>query len=240
MTKRSGRSSAVTDRVWVYALTTPRPVLPRIEGVGGEPLRLVAAGSMAAVVGRPPRQPRSGPSVWLRYAAVVERLARRRAAVMPVRYGTRLGIDALRALLAARESSLRTVLSTLRFRVQMNVHVPTAADVEPAVSTGGAVGVPGGRVGRTRGTRYLRAKAAVAARESAVPGFDPVRAAVRRWVRDERIHRHEGRTTIFHLVPRAGADNYRRAIERAADAHGVHVTVTGPWAPYVFAEGLPL
>jgi hypothetical protein len=240
MTTRSGRSPAVTDRVWVYALTTVRPELPRIEGVGGEPLRLVTAGGLAAVVGRPPREPRSGPSVWLRYAAVVERLARRRAAVMPVRYGTRLGVDALRALLAARGSSLRTVLSTLRFRVQMNVHVPAAAEVEPAPPTGGAARVPGGGVSRTRGTRYLQAKAAVAARESAVPGFDPVRAAVRRWIRDERIHRHEGRTTVFHLVPRAGAGNYRRAIERAADEQGVHITVTGPWAPYVFAEGLTL
>jgi hypothetical protein len=106
------------------------------------------------------------------------------------------------------------------------------ADVALSPTPGTAVD-PG-----TRGRQYLQAKAARAAREAFVPGFDPVRAAVRRWVRDERVERREGRTTVFHLVPRAGAEAYRRTIERVADEHGVHVTITGPWAPYAFAEAL--
>jgi hypothetical protein len=86
------------------------------------------------------------------------------------------------------------------------------------------------------GGAYLRERAAAAARERDVPGFEPVRAAVRRWVRDERVEKREGVASVYHLVPRASADSYRTAAERAGADSGLRVVVTGPFPPYAFAD----
>jgi hypothetical protein len=44
--------------------------------------------------------------------------------------------------------------------------------------------------------------------------------------------------TVYHLVPRASAGAYRRALARAAAAEGVRVVISGPWPPYAFADPL--
>jgi hypothetical protein len=83
------------------------------------------------------------------------------------------------------------------------------------------------------GAAYLRRRA-YAARQRAIPGFEGVRAAAHRWVRAELIERKAGVVSVYHLVPRASAAAYRRAVERAAAASGLRVAVSGPWAPYAF------
>jgi hypothetical protein len=72
-----------------------------------------------------------------------------------------------------------------------------------------------------------------------IPGSDPLRDAVARWVRAERVERHDrGRLagSLYHLIPRGAADGYRRAIERAAVDAGLTTVVSGPWPPYAFAD----
>jgi hypothetical protein len=75
-----------------------------------------------------------------------------------------------------------------------------------------------------------------------IPGAEPLRTAVARWVRAERVERLDrGRLagSLYHLIPRGGASAYRRAIERAALEAGVTMVVSGPWPPYAFAELTP-
>ncbi len=86
------------------------------------------------------------------------------------------------------------------------------------------------------GAAYLRERAAAAAREREVPAFEPIRDAVRRWIRDQRVEKREGVASVYHLVPRASADAYRVAAERAAADNGLRVVVTGPFPPYAFAD----
>jgi hypothetical protein len=69
-----------------------------------------------------------------------------------------------------------------------------------------------------------------------VPAFAPLRAAVRRWIRDERVEKHDRVASIYHLVPRGSIDRYTSAIERAAREAGVRMIVSGPWPPYAFAD----
>jgi hypothetical protein len=43
--------------------------------------------------------------------------------------------------------------------------------------------------------------------------------------------------TIYHLVPRASAAAYRRALERRArEDDGMKIVISGPWPPYAFAD----
>jgi hypothetical protein len=72
-----------------------------------------------------------------------------------------------------------------------------------------------------------------------LPGSEPIRAAVKKWVKAERIERHEGRAfagSIFHLVTRSAVRPYHRAVEQAAMAADVTTIISGPWPPYAFAE----
>jgi hypothetical protein len=93
---------------------------------------------------------------------------------------------------------------------------------------------PRGEPGKARptGTAYLKARAA----ERDVPEFAPVRAVVRRWVRDERVEKRGRLASVYHLVPRGAAPAYRRALEAAAAAAGLRIVVSGPWPPYAFSS----
>jgi hypothetical protein len=86
------------------------------------------------------------------------------------------------------------------------------------------------------GSDYLRARAAAAAREREVAGFEPIRSAVRRWIRDERVEKHARIASVYHLIPRASVGPYRSAASRAASATGTHSVISGPWPPYAFAS----
>jgi hypothetical protein len=90
---------------------------------------------------------------------------------------------------------------------------------------------------RSPGRSYLKARAAAAARERAVPAFEPLRPAVQRWVRAERVEKRGNVATLYHLVPRRAADRYRGALEEAARDANVRLLVSGPWPAYAFADG---
>ena len=90
--------------------------------------------------------------------------------------------------------------------------------------------------GPTQGTQYLQQRATTAARAREIPGFAPIRAAVKRWVKDERVEKRAGVATVNHLVARSSIGAYRSAVERAAQRAGFRVIVTGPFPPYAFAE----
>jgi hypothetical protein len=230
--------------LWVYALTSPAIGAPRAVGARGEPLRTVAVGSIVAIVGEvreipPPTEPN-----LREYAAVVEGLTLRAPSLLPVRYGTCVrDADELVLVLASRQRRLLDQLRLVRHRAQMTVRLPLrVAAPGPAPDRPGAHAVAGRggtarRTGRPHaGAAYLRARADQSARDRRVPGFDPLRASVRRWVRAERVEKRERVATIYHLVPRGSVEAYRRALERAAAREALRVTITGPWAPYAFGD----
>jgi hypothetical protein len=80
----------------------------------------------------------------------------------------------------------------------------------------------------------LRARARRAAEQQRLPEFEPLRRAVARWVREERIERRANVVTVYHLVPRGSAAAYHKALDRAAMARGVRLVVSGPYLPFAF------
>lgn len=214
----------------VYALVggaAARARRPAARGVTGEPLQTVGGGAVAAVVGPHARAPKPAPDLLRRYDGTITALMSQFPALLPVRFGTCMSLDELEFVLRSRRGPLQQALRHVRNRVQMTVRIIGAGE---ASGGSGARGVGEAGSGRS----YLHARAEEARRERAVAGFDPVRAAVRRWVRDERVERRAGVASVYHLVPRTAADRYRTALERAASAAGLQAVVTGPWAPYAF------
>lgn len=226
----------------VYALAAGTARRLTARGLAGEPLRLVRVKSVAAVVGELPRAPRLTRDHLRRYDETMRRLAARMPALLPVRFGTVFDDPAeLLLVLRSRDVSLRRALAKVRNRVQMTVRVVQSGGSaarnpphteEPPMGPDSVRRVP--RSGP--GGAYLRARAAAAARAREVPGFEPIGAAVRRWVRDERVEKREGVASVYHLVPRASADSYRKAAERAGAGSGLRIVVTGPFPPYAFAD----
>jgi len=230
----------------VYALTAGRSARLPIRGAAGERLRLVREGPIAAVVGELPRMPRPTPDNLRRYDLVIRRLAERFPSILPVRFGASFDDPAeLAFVLRSRNASLRRELSKVRNRVQMTLRVIErgGSASPPEVESGGpasplhrpALNVEGRSGPGVTGSEYLRRRAEARAREREIAGFDPVRDAVRRWVREERVEKRANIATVYHLVPQASADSYRAAAERAAAAAGLQVVITGPWPPYAFA-----
>jgi hypothetical protein len=223
----------------VYALTgSASPVSG--SGLAGERLHLVRESSISAVVGRLKVAPRPSAETLRGYDRTVRRLAEHVPALLPARFGTCFeDPEELRFVLRSRRAPVQRALAHVRNRVQMTVRIVSASDAvgtpQPTREKSRAerAGHPAGR-----GAAYLRDRAAAAARERQIAGFDPVRAAVARWVRDEKVERQGPIITVYHLVPRSAAGAYQRAVLHAAAASGLRVVVSGPWPAYAFADTL--
>jgi hypothetical protein len=232
----------------VYALTGSAARVSAV-GVSGERLRVVREGPVAAIVGELSQAPRPSHESLRRYDRTMRALSTRLPALLPARFGSCFDDpDELTFVLRSRRPTLARALAHVRHRAQMTVRVIGTPD--PQLETVVAPpetrrrqdlrAAPSAEAGRQRapsGAAYLRARAEQAAREREVPGFASVRSAVQRWVRDERVEKRARVTTVYHLVPRASADAYRRAIDRATAAIDLQVVVSGPAPAYAFAEG---
>jgi hypothetical protein len=224
----------------VYALASPFDRKLRATGIAGERLSAVTIGQVAAIAGELARSPRPTESALRKYDRVLGSLFKRLPAIIPVRFGTCFDdVGELTMILRAREHSFRRSLRAVRGRAQMTLRVVPGSGVRGPGSEASSAGtsvrspIPDPR---SPGVAYLRGRAAAVACEHEIPGFAPLRAAVRRWVRDERVEKRGGFVSVYHLVPRASAQAYRRALERSARDARIRLVVSGPWPPYAFSS----
>jgi hypothetical protein len=173
-----------------------------------------------------------------RYAMVIEAAAAHTPAILPVRFGTGMAdLGEVVFVLRSRQDTLRRRLRAVRGRAQMTLRVVLERS-DKSGSDAGDNPSPGSDPSdeATQGTQYLQLRAITAARAREIPGFAPIRAAVKRWVKDERVEKRAGVATVNHLVPRSSVSAYRSAVEHAAQRAGLRVIVAGPFPPYAFAE----
>jgi hypothetical protein len=205
----------------VYALTSRLSGALNVRGVAGEPLQAIHLGRLDAIVGRVRATPKPTDRNLRRYGRTMSLLWRRTPALLPARFGTSArDVEDLRAMVRARERAIRRGLRAVRHRAQMTIRLVTTHREPPAM------------VERSSGTSYLRSRQ----RQQAVPAFTPLRAAVRRWVRQERVEKRAGIASIYHLIPRGSVERYRAALERAAQDAGVRMIASGPFPPHAFAD----
>jgi hypothetical protein len=215
----------------VYAVASADRRLA-VRGAEGERLATVRAGRLRAIVGRVSARRRPTAARLRRYDAVMRRLWTSQPSLLPARFGT--SFDSLEDLVAAlrpREPALRRDLRQVRGRAQMTVRVLAVPRDDRSPRTPS----PATPRGATSGTRYLKARAAIAAAEQEIAGWAPVAGAVKQWIRAERVERRGSVASVYHLVPRGAVDAYRRRLEAAAAAAGLRLVVTGPHPPYAFA-----
>lgn len=212
-------------RVYAVIRSSGSPTTFRTRSAGQ--LRVLRRGAIAAIVGDGPA-PRPTASTLQRYDRTLRELAARVPAILPARFGTAVSEDELLFILSSRRDSLARALSTVRGRVQMTVRVMTRGGGTPHRDL---EHLPGDA---SSGRDYLIGKARAATAARTVPGFDPIRKAVTRWIRDERVDQRLGVASVYHLIPRSSAEAYRRGVRDAAEAAGVRLVVTGPWPPYAF------
>jgi hypothetical protein len=223
--------------ICVYALIASSSSRLIASGMNGERLRAIRAGRITALVGELRRAPKPTLANLQRYAMVIEAAAAQTPAILPVRFGTAMAdLDEVVFVLRSRQDTLRRRLRAVRGRAQMTLRV--VAESVAAGSDPGDNPSPGSDPsdGPTQGTKYLQQRARTAARAREIPGFAPIRAALKRWVKDERVEKRAGVATVNHLVARGSVSAYRSAAERAAQRAGLRVILTGPFPPYAFAE----
>jgi hypothetical protein len=228
-----------SKRLCVYALCAPPVRLGRSAGLTGEPLRAVNVGAAAAIVGESRGVPRPTSLNLRKYDRVIQELARRTPALLPARFATCVSEQELLFILRARQQSFRRNLEAVRDRVQMTIRVfdgSRGSGGSKGSKGRGSKGFGGSYGSKVSGRSYLTARAAEIARAREIAGFHAVRAAVRRWVKDERVERQSAVASVYHLVPRDLIPAYRRAVGKAAADSGVRLVISGPWPPYAFAD----
>jgi gas vesicle protein GvpL/GvpF len=224
--------------IWVYALIASSSSRVIGSGMSGERLRAIRAGRITALVGELRRAPKPTMTNLRRYAMVIGKAAAQTPAILPVRFGTGMAdLDEVTFVLRSRQDTLRRRLRAVRGRAQMTLRVVSGRSGRSGSDPGdnpSSGSDPGDE--STQGTQYLQQRAITAARAREIPGFAPIRVAVKRWVKDERVEKRGGVITVNHLIPRSSVSAYRSALERAAERAGLRVIVTGPFPPYAFAE----
>ncbi|HET9491764.1 MAG TPA: GvpL/GvpF family gas vesicle protein [Methylomirabilota bacterium] len=219
---------------YLYAvLRAPAPGALGV-GLGGEPLELARWSNLIAVTGTLPDPPAVEVAALRAHDAVVRRLARRASAVLPARFGSVVRDEpALIEWLRRRAPGLREALSLVDGGEQMTLRVygsATAGVEEPAAGALEALGP---------GARYLARRLHAHQRASTAPELAPLRRALGRLVRAERVERHDRSpllVSVHHLVPRGTSARYRASLARARpQLRPLRMRASGPWPPYAFA-----
>jgi hypothetical protein len=229
---------------YIYAIVAHDRALPAgLTGCGDSTLAMVVKGSLAAVTGPlPPSGLQRTTENVLRHGAIVEAL-HQQGPTLPVRFGTVVPNDvAVARALAEREAELSADLARLGDKVEFGL---TALWDRPIADHAGDSEDSGAddRTERGPGTRYLRARLAVARREDARRELArsiarEIDAALAPQVLDRRCSlAPTDRLAIraAYLIEPSRFEGCRRAIDDVRRRHpDLRVLVSGPWPPYSF------
>jgi hypothetical protein len=219
--------------VYLYAVCDPRAAPPPSTGIAGEPLRLLHAGGLAALVGDR-HEPRafSEQDLWEHEHAVEQLMAK--GSVLPARFGALLASDtAVQELLRMRGEELLAGLARVAGAVELAVRA--AWTQQSAIDSGG-------REERSAGGRYLAAKLALLRRADALA--QQIEARLAPVARASRVRAQADVGTAVSgafLVATDRVEPFRRRVRALAGelAH-CELLCTGPWPPYSFVNAASL
>jgi len=215
--------------IHVYALLPGSAVAPEIAGVDDRPVVLQDAAGLAAAVSTVVAPPEPTPANVLRHGGVVDALAARNPAILPVRFSPPFpDEDAMAAALTERADALRATLDEV------------AGCVELGVTVAGELEQPTGRAGS--GADYLRTRLAARVERNRLAEVLDAPLRQRALARSPRARRSTGLVLDCSYLVRADeVEGFRQAVaELGRDLdRGLAIACTGPWAPYSFASGIP-
>ena len=211
--------------LYLYAIASELRDVADLTGIEGEALALIMLDGAVLVAGAVDASPAIDAAVLKAQDALVRALHDRAAALLPMRFGSTAATpDKARQAITTTPQLLER-LAAVRGAEQMIVRVLGERSRTPTtIPTEGS------------GARYLEA---LAEARRAPPELLAIAAAGRTLQRDARIEpaAQPGMIgSIYHLIDRGRADQYRVLIEDAARGMDhVRVRVTGPSPAYAFA-----
>ena len=234
---------------YVYAVVCAAadPELAAVAGIDGSPLRRIAAGDVAAVAstvseddfGQAVVDERLTDLAWLgpvarSHVAVVAH-CHRRTTTMPLRLATVFRDDAsVTAHLQERSASLGRAMARIAGCDEWGVKLLAGRPSAPEPSTA------------TSGAAYLRQRRAALrdeqqgserAAQDAARVLAELSAAARGAVEHRSADPRPVALTASFLVDRSASAPFRDVLDAVTARHGDALEVTGPWAPYSFADG---
>jgi len=229
--------------IYLYGIVGSSPDLSQeIRGLGGEPVRLLPRGKVAAVVSRSPLHPWPLDEAHLTlHESVVEELMSSRP-ILPVRFNTLLRAkEAVIALLDERAQAFRSALERVEGKVEMGLRVLWEAPGKSEIPVNRETwdGNPG--------TEYLHRRLREERRRAGIRGVGErvireVQAlfhslAVESWL--QRLPTDRLLFTGAYLVERDRVAAFREDVAKAQQEFSyLRFLLTGPWPPYHFVNGV--
>lgn len=260
-----GRGGRVVEPhgVWIYAIAEPVKVtaLGQLTGVGGGPIRTVAAAGLTAVAenvdlaefGEEALRRNLEDLDWLEAAArahhrVIDAVGQQ-GSLVPMRLATVYSGDAsIAAMLADREADFRTALRRISGRQEWGVKAYAAG--RPATGSDTPATVGSSSPGTGAGAAYLqRRRAQLAAqkdtRRESLASADIIHAELSRYAAATRLHPPQspqltGSKVLMvlnaaYLLDDERAEDFAAAVAALARQYpSVRLELTGPWPPYSF------
>ena len=250
----------MVDGTWLYAVAGPAlPQLPvHLRGVAGEPVRPLRCAQLTAVVGsvdlaefgEEPLRRSFNDLRWVEHVArghheVVEAVAVLCPAI-PFRLATiHLDDDRVCAFVAGHQEALGAALHRVAAHAEWGVKAYVGPARVPLADAGGppAADRPGLAYLMRRRQQLHRREAAWAegvahadAVHAALAG--PSTAAIRHPVRGDEQSDGAERLVLnaAYLVGHANSARFTDAVRALSVMDGIRLHVTGPWAPYSFAD----
>jgi hypothetical protein len=228
--------------VYIYGIVGFPPEFPcRIQGLGGNPVRLLPQGDLAAVVSPSPLSPWPLDEAHLSlHETVVEEVMGTRP-ILPVRFNTVLRTEeAVMALLTERAQAFRSALERVAGKVEMGLRILWQPAVEPEVSPDQELEERG------PGAEYLHRRLREERRRSRVRAegerlIQDLQAPFHSLAVESCLHPFPTRRfllTAAYLVERDRMDTFRKRVATVReDFPHLHFLLTGPWPPYHFVNG---
>ena len=249
---------------WVYAITERVDLTPlaQIRGVGGRPVRTVAAAGLTAVAedvdlaefGEEALRRNLENLDWLETTArahhrVIDAVAQQ-GPLVPMRLATVYSGDArIAAMLTQREADFRSALRRISGRMEWGVKA--YADRQPEASDDSAVTAGASRPGGGAGAAYLQRRrnqlaAQKNARRDTLASAEMIHAELARYAAETRVHTPQAPQltgikapmilNAAYLLDGTRGEDFAAAVAALADQHpGLRLELTGPWPPYSFA-----
>jgi gas vesicle protein GvpL/GvpF len=249
---------------WVYAIAERVAVTPlaQIRGVGGGPIRTVAAAGLTAVVedvglaefGEEALRRNLEDLDWLEATArahhgVIDAVAQQ-GPLVPTRLATVYsGDERIAAMLTKRDADFRSALRRISGRQEWGVKAYANRQPEASDDSAAAPGQSG--PGGGAGAAYLRRRrdqlaAQKNARRETLDSAEVLHGELSRYAAETRLHPPQAPQltrskapmilNAAYLLDSARGDEFAAAVAAlAAQYPGLRLELTGPWPPYSFA-----
>lgn len=239
---------------YIYAFVRPGECKINQSGIDGNPVRLVANDDVAAVVSSVDEslfdpetlEARVDDLNWIATLAQahdeVVSAAAAQTTTLPLRLGTTCADDAsVRSLLDDLASQAVDCLARLDGRAEWGVQLFAAT--RPPGRRDGAAHESGTDFLRRRRAELEQAEALRVEEEAKAAAAYEQLAALSAEAQRHPTRNQNGRSMVLNaafLVDVSSADRFRQSVETLSDSYGSgRVALTGPWAPYSFAELSP-